>query len=98
MAMHHTCLVCHTDVRNSSSVLLITHKMGTSPPRLQTVYLQDLFQFCKRDMIDRCHGVSRRFNHVFITTAEAHLPKRRFEMLIQTVVSSVYELTGRRSH
>lgn len=57
-------------------------------PRIRSIYLQDVFQFTRRDLVDRCHGVSRRFDRVLDITADAHLPRRRFEMLIHSVVSA----------
>lgn len=61
--------------------------MLATPNGISRAYLQDLFQLCKRDLVDRCHGVSRRFCHVLRSTAEAHLPRRRFEMHVYSVVS-----------
>lgn len=66
--------------------------MAASPSKLTVVYLQDVIQLSGRDLFDRCRCVSNRFNRMLNTTAEAHLPRRRFDVYIQcdyTDVSAV---------
>lgn len=59
--------------------------MATVPQSFASIYLQDIIQLTKRGLVDRCLGVSRRFNRMLSTTSEAHLPRRRLELDIQTV-------------
>lgn len=68
--------------------------MVTSSPRLSSDYLQDLVQFTGRDLVDKCHGVSRRFSRVLSATAEVHLPRRVFMMQIESVVRGLFQTSA----
>lgn len=58
---------------------------STERVRLCSIYLRDLPQFFKRPRVENYRKVSRYFNGVISTTAEAHLPWRCIKATIRSV-------------